>query len=454
MGSPVKERATVRGPWTAPVLSVPRPATSEPTAPSDRKWDLLLVCVAGYLLTAVGRVHQLFPFLDLVRPAMLTGALAVLLYLCDSRPERRASHLAAPTTKYLLALLFWMMLSIPGSLSPGTSFEMVFGNLVKTVAMYLVAVGTLRGIRDVERLAATYLVAAFVYATVVIARFDLGAGPDWRLGHLYYYDANDLATFLVTAVPIGLYFLVNVRRPLVRVLTAIALAVLAVAFVRTGSRGGFIALAAVAGFIVVRYSAIPLRRRVGATLLVAVVVVGAASDQYWEQMGTITSDADYNRTDERGRMQIWSRGIDYMLQNPLFGVGPGNFPAAEGTLSPFAQRRQFGVGVRWSAAHNSFIQVGAETGVIGLALVVALLASAFVALHRSRPREGSSAGPSDRRTQLAQVLTASLVGFVVGAFFLSLAYAEILYTLVALAVGLQKVTAEPGPGRRPVGIRG
>jgi hypothetical protein len=34
---------------------------------------------------------------------------------------------------------------------------------------------------------------------------------------------------------------------------------------------------------------------------------------------------------------------------------------------------------------------------------------------------------------------ASLIGFVVGGFFLSLAYSEMLYVLVALAVGLHKV---------------
>ena len=36
-------------------------------------------------------------------------------------------------------------------------------------------------------------------------------------------------------------------------------------------------------------------------------------------------------------------------------------------------------------------------------------------------------------------LAVSLIGFVVGAFFLSLAYTEMLYTLIALAAGLQKV---------------
>jgi O-antigen ligase len=128
-----------------------------------------------------------------------------------------------------------------------------------------------------------------------------------------------------------------------------------------------------------------------------------------------------------------------MLQHPVFGVGPGNFQTAEGTLSPLADRQQFGVGVRWNAAHNTYIQVGAETGVVGLLLFVAMIGSAFLALSRSRLRGPDRADSRERQTQLAQVLTASLVGFVVGAFFLSLAYTEMLYTLIALAAALQKV---------------
>jgi O-antigen ligase len=143
-------------------------------------------------------------------------------------------------------------------------------------------------------------------------------------------------------------------------------------------------------------------------------------------MSTITSDSDYNHTSETGRLQIWSRGIGYMLDNPVLGVGPGNFQTAEGTLSPLAQRQQFGIGVRWNAPHNSFVQVGAELGIPGVLLYVAVIGSAFRALR------GSAA--------LTPALTASLLGFVVGSFFLSLAYSEMLYTLVALSVAVQKVT--------------
>lgn len=428
---------------------------------ADLRWDLLLLCVAGHILVAVGRVHQLFPTLGTLRPALLTGVLATALYLFDRHEARRASLLVVPTTKYLMAFLFWMMLSVPGALVLGNSLDLVFGTFIKTVLMFLLVAGSVRNIRDVERLLFVYLLAASVYATVAVTRFDLGAGTDWRLGRLYYYDANDLATLLVTAMPFGLYFLHTARRTAGRVLAVLALVVLTMAFVRTGSRGGFIALAAVIGFIVLRYSAISLRRRLSASVLVVLVVVGTASDQYWEQMGTILSDADYNHTDESGRLQIWRRGVGYMLRHPLLGVGPGNFQTAEGTMSQFAERQQFGVGVRWNAAHNSYVLVGAELGVPGLALFVAIIASAFVALRPSHAPEHASASPLERRRPLTQVLTASLLGFAVGAFFLSLAYSEMLYTLLALAVGLRKVSRqtesaqadadlEPQPLRRPL----
>jgi O-antigen ligase len=407
----------------------------------EAPWDLLLLCVAGFILTSVGRVHQLFPALEMVRPAVITGILAIGTYLYDSQEERRAVHVWGSTTKLLAALLFWMLLSVPSALRPGNSFNLVFDNFVKTALMYLVIAGSVRSIRDVERLAFTYLTGAVLYAAVVITRFDIGTGDTWRLGHLYYYDANDFATFAVTAMPFALYFAHAARRRFVRLCAAAGLGVLLLGFVRSGSRGGFIALVIVATFIVLRYSAIAVRWRLSAVSLVALVLLAGASDQYWRQMSTIVSDTDYNQTQESGRLQIWSRGVGYMLDQPIFGVGPNNFQVAEGTLSPFAERQQFGIGVRWNAAHNSFIQVGAELGIPGLVLFVAMIGTAFATLHRSDGYERAFAEWRWDRSPLTPALTAALLGFLVGSFFLSLAYSEMLYTLIALAIGLHKVLA-------------
>jgi O-antigen ligase len=420
--------------------SIPRPLAT--ATESDAKWDVLLGAVTVYILIAIGRVHQLFPVLGLLRPAIIAGLLAIVVYLCDGGRARDSRLLWVATTKWLVALFAWMMLSMTGALVLSISFDLVFGNFIKTLLMYGVMAGAVRGGRDVERLAAAYLIGVVIYAAVVLMRFDVGEGSGWRLGHLYYYDANDFATLAVTAMPFGLYFAHRGGIVLVRPLAILGLAVLLAAFVYSGSRGGFLALLIMSGFIVLRYTAIALYMRLFAIALAAVVLVTTASDTYWEQMGTITAESDYNYTSESGRIQVWRRGIGYMLQFPVMGVGPNNFGTAEGTLSPFAERQRFGIGVRWNAAHNSFIQAGAELGVPGLVLFVGLIASAFAALHQSNRAWKVPGAPQSSLPDLTQAITAALLGFVIGAFFLSLAYLEMLYTLVALATAVQKLTGE------------
>jgi O-antigen ligase len=426
----------VRHPASAP------PRRADAIIPArPREWDPLIVSVAAYVMTAVGRTHQLFGGFEALHPAAIAGVAAMALYFVDGSAERRGALVLGPTVWLVAALAGWMMLSTAFALNVGASFDLVFDNFLKTAIMSFVVAASVRRAADVERLALVYFAGAVIYALVVITRFDLGDGGNWRLGHLYHYDANDFATFVVTAIPLGIYFLHAATRASMRVAAGAGLVVLTLGFVWSGSRGGFIALAAVAAFILLRYSAIPVRWRVSATALVAVVVVTTASDHYWQQMGTITSDSDYNHTSETGRMRIWERGIGYMMANPLLGVGPDNFQTAEGTLSPLAERQQYGFGVRWNAAHNSFIQMGAETGLPGLALFVAIIWSAFAALRRAGRAEVARTGDA-RAPALTPALTASLIGFTVGAFFLSLAYSEMLYTLVAFAVGMRKVTSD------------
>jgi len=407
-----------------------------PRKATDRRWDLLLACIAIYILMAVGRFHQLFPFVNLVRPAVLFGATAILLFMMDSRADRKVRLVLITPMRFLLAFAGWMMLSMVGALVLTNSFNLVIDNFLKTVIMSIVVACAVRGVRDVERLTLVYFASVTIYSVVVIARFS-AVDEDGRMGDLYYYDANDFATLVATALPLGLYFLHRARHFSGWLLALASLAVLTLAFVRSGSRGGFVAAIAVGIFVVLRYRAIPLRWRIGVTALVTLIVLGAAGAQYWSRMGTILSDEDYNRTHDSGRFKIWERGVGYMLRFPVLGVGPANFATAEGTLSDMAERAQYGVGVRWNAAHNSYVQVGAETGVPGLVMYLAMILTTFGALRAVTRR---ATGPANRHLrELASALTASVIGFAVGAFFLSLAYQEMFFTLLALGVGLHKI---------------
>lgn len=133
-------------------------------------------------------------------------------------------------------------------------------------------------------------------------------------------------------------------------------------------------------------------------------------------------------------MAVWSRGIQYMLDRPLTGVGLNAFPIAEGTLSPLAERQRFSRGVRWSAAHSAYVQIGAELGIVALLTFVATLFGALLMAGRLA-REAVLRG--DRSVAaLARAQGASIVGFAVCSAFLSQAYAPILLLTLGTIVGL------------------
>ncbi len=397
----------------------------------------MLVCVAVYIAAGIGRVHELFPVLMPVKPALVSTALGIGLLWLQQRGRRRIALLKSRTTTCLLGLLLWGAISVPMALTGGVAFH-YWLDFARAVAMYVVIAASVRSARDVERLVLVYVGITVLYTVIILSRFQLG--PDnWRLAHLYYYDANDLATLIVTALPLALYFALAHRWLALRVLAIVGLLILVVALIRSGSRGGFLAFLALVAFILVGFTTIPARARVAGLVVILTVLSATASDKYWTQMQTIIHPhEDYNLTDDAGRVKIWKRGIGYMLARPAFGVGMGNFQTAEGTLSTLARAGEYGRGVRWGAAHNLFVQVGAELGIPGLLLFGTLIVSLFASLRRVTQSARASPGGKDL-SRLSQSLMAALVGFVVGGFFLSLAYADMLYALAALSVALAKV---------------
>jgi len=422
-----------------------------PTPPPEPRarqpgWDSLLVCIAVYIATSVGRIHQLFPILSVVRPALLATAASIGLYLLVQSGQRRIGRLHSRPTLWLLGLLLWGALSAPFALNQGVAIGSWI-DFAETVVMAFVVAGSVRRVRDVERLILVYFAVTVVYTIVILSRFQLGSG-DWRLGRLYYYDANDLATLIVTAMPLGLYFVLGQRRMAVRIVALVSLAVLAIGLIRSGSRGGFIAFLALAAFVLLGFTTIRARARVAGLVVLLAIVFGTASDRYWEQMQTLLNPhQDYNLTSDAGRVKIWKRGLGYMAERPVVGVGMQNFHVAEGTISPLARLQERGIGVRWGAAHNCFIQVGAELGVPGLVLFAGLLGITLATLRKTARRARAALPPQRDVARLAQSLMAALIGFAVGAFFLSLAYADMLYMLVAFSIGLMKTARAVLPVR-------
>ncbi|HEX6131626.1 MAG TPA: O-antigen ligase family protein, partial [Actinomycetota bacterium] len=111
-----------------------------------------------------------------------------------------------------------------------------------------------------------------------------------------------------------------------------------------------------------------------AAALVVTVVVGAT---YRGDRRGGPMDELLEATVTERREALWHDAIDLMRAHPVRGVGPDGFA----TTSPTARSDP---DEPW--AHNAFLQAGADLGVPGLVLLVALFAWAFARLARAASR--------------------------------------------------------------------
>lgn len=400
--------------------------------------DLLCWVVVAMGFVYVWRTPVLmFPLIFVpLRLGIVTTAVALLAWYTVNDPMRRWDRLwPLVPIRLVLALFVVGLAGIPLGVYPGLAFTFVRVVYAGVVIYLLVTVASIRSRADLERLMLMHVVGA---AILCIQLSRQGIRTSGRVQGLAAFDPNDAAMMLVCTIPLAVYFLRASAKLLLRVLVGLTLVLLVVILVRTGSRGGFLGFIATMLYLLFRFKGMPVRIRVAAITLGLVTLSLAGTDKYWALMGTIQNpQEDYNLTEEGGRVAIWKRGIGYMREHPIVGVGLNNFGVAEGASDLNQARVEQGKGWVAAAPHNSFIQMGAEAGVTGLALFLALLAVSFRACSWRAPPKAT---PADKDEQaLARALAGALVGFCVAGFFLSQAYSPYLYSLLGMVAGLIKL---------------
>jgi O-antigen ligase len=401
--------------------------------------DFLVIVL---VLVYVWRIQDLYGFLGTLQLPTVVSVFALVVFFFGDSSEVVMKRVSNPLLKYSAFILAAMLLSVPTSVYPGHSLAFITNDHIKTLLMMLVIAGSIRGFADVERVALANVLGAAIYCVKILTTFTIGA--DGRLAGLYFYDANDLGMLIVCTLPLVVYF-IGRPGPIIQGVALAAAAVFVMALVKTGSRGAFLGLVGVGVFLLFGFRAIPVRFRVGAVVAGVVMLMAFAGDQYWALIKTLlnpTADYNFSANSEAGRMAIWKRGIGYFFSNPIAGVGVSAFGMAEGMISELAGRQAYGIGVKWSAAHNSFVQVMAELGAPGIIAFLLLLWHFFDQNRRIARTPQPNAKWSGEHA-LAQALIGSLVGYMISGFFLSQGYAAYLYCLIGLQVGFWATTRPP-----------
>ncbi len=414
---------------------------SDDVSESRAPWGIARLLLAAAVLAYAWRIQDLFPVLDAFKPVTLVTGALFLLMLLDPQLARKIAIVAGKPPAILAAIIAAIaVLGIPLSLYPGLSFNVALKVVLPSVIVAIGIAATIRSSIDAYRFSAMHVFGALIFSSVVLARFKVG--PDGRLGDLVYYDANGLGLILVCTLPLASWFAFNSVRREARLGAMAAIGIMLFTIIRTGSRGAFLGLLTVVGYDVFANRSAPLRRRLGLAGIAVVLFAGAAGTKYWTMMDSImhpTKDYNWAGNSEGGRMSVWKRGIGYMVSHPVVGVGAGNFPVAEGTISPLAHIQNYGFGLKWSAAHNSFVEVGAELGIPALIAFVALLVGG-IGRARRVVRLGRLVGDV-RAAAMGDALAASLIGYCVSGFFLSQGYSALPYSVIGISIGLHTALA-------------
>jgi hypothetical protein len=415
-----------------------------------------------YLLMAVGRVSELVPGLDAIPQSKIIVALWVIALFAEQKSRTASTRpglLSSPPLKAGLFLLALAYVTALYSIQPGYTARQLISVAIVLPMTVVLTVLTLNTWARIRAAMISLVVAGVMLTTLAIARTESG-----RIFVGYSMDTNDLAYLLVTIMPLA-WALFLCSTGWIRHIYLGACALMIAGVLLSQSRGGFLALLCQLLFLTWVWSRMRTTstglRSIGRLVMAisALAIVGAVSwplvpDEARTRLTSLfnlSSDYNLDRSGKKGRTVTWERNMRALSQRPI-GFGFATSPAAD--------IRAGGV---YQALHNSLLEIAVELGFLGLIIYIRVFGTSWIWLVRAEAAS-PRAGPLELRPYF-QCLRASLVGTLVAGFFLSQAYSNISWILVAMitatmfSLGIPyKASAAPSSSparrqRRPQGRR-
>lgn len=368
--------------------------------------------------------------------AMLVGVATIAGWLLSKEPKRIAFN---GVTMIFMAMVPVVTISTAFALVPSIAWDK-WDLVVKTLIMSVLVASMATSKTRIHALVWVLCLSLGFYG-VKGGVFTLMSGGENRVygpEHSYITDNNHLALAMIMVVPLMNYLRVHSAHAAVRLGLLAAMLLTAMSAIFTYSRGGLLGLTAMG--IVLWWRS---RQKMLFTVLFALGVAGvfaAAPERWFDRMQTIGSYQEDGSA--MSRIEIWGAALKITAGNPLFGGGfrVTHSQAVVDKYSPGATAR---------AVHNSHVEMLVENGAVGFLLHLGLIAGTW--FYSSRVMRLARNVPELAWARdLGAMLQASLVAYVVGGTFLSLAYYDGWWYLGILAVATHAQVLKLAP--RPAGF--
>jgi len=314
-------------------------------------------------------------------------ALALAAFLARQLAVERGAWRSGPLLAPMALLMGAMLLSVFKAENQLQSLKALV-KWLEVIAVYWMAINRFREPRRLAVFLGLMLLGALAEAGIGAAQAVLRLGPkEFQVGPILraygtFGQPNPLAGYLNLSLPIVLGVALFAERRRVRLPARLAVLAIGTVMVTTLSRGawlGFAVALIVMGIFASRRLAVAIWL---ALLGLAILILGAVfglipfgiTARVLEAFGLAGVSLDSVSPENFSavqRLAFWYAGLNMFQNNPVLGVGVGNY------IEAYPRYAANGWQLVLGHAHDYYLNTAAETGLIGLAAYAGLLFSGF-----------------------------------------------------------------------------
>jgi probable O-glycosylation ligase (exosortase A-associated) len=315
-----------------------------------------------------------------------------------------------------------------------------FLEFIKLLVLYFLVVNLVKTRRKLLIMIWGLVVLGTIACFIGIYQHAHGIGVSYGEGFIRIrgtaLDPNDYAMHLVVLIPFVMGLIFTSRNYILKLGLISTLGLLIINIIYTYSRGGLVSLIFILGASILWFG-FKFKKQLLAIFTLSVgffVMLPFVPEKYIERAKTVV---DLNDPAIIARLDTWKTGLLMMRDEPLRGIGLGVFKYE------YASRAFTSGQVETKAAlfaHNAYIQIGAETGMIGLLLFILILFFSWVDLKKSE-RNFQDKG-DNVLSCLSLSIRMGLLGYMVSAIFLTQAFLTMLWIILPMAVVMKNFSIE------------
>lgn len=345
---------------------------------------ILLKPYLGLVITVatqpIADVLPQVPFLTSIVP--IFGALTLFGFLLQSKNQRFRYAFRFSSFHVLgFLLLLWVFVSNPSAAWSAGGRNWVFTFLQLFILAWFTGF-LLTSPQKHQTLMWLFSLTAFISAVyAIIQGGNLSEiDPNIRAAG-FSQGANTATRYFVIAFTFFTYLFIATKTRILKIFLFAGIVATFIGVFYTASRSGIMLLAIAIILLVLMQAKFKYRLEVGIISVVGLVFLLSFSENILKFVATIFPSISQG-TDTVGlRYALWKAGFQMWLDHPIAGVGIGMFPS-QLKFYPNPQYSYFFT--HGLVAHNMYVSMLAETGIVGAFLFVALLFSAVINFIKAR----------------------------------------------------------------------